>query len=276
MTCKPFLKWAGGKRALARAIAHHLPEHIRCYHEPFLGGGAVFFHVHRRVHRAVLSDANEDLVNCYKCVRDEVCEVIDELERYECAYRRDPEDHYYHVRREPGEPGTAQEAARFIFLNKTCFNGLYRVNKDGGFNVPWGRSPRKKIVDKATLLAASAALQKAEVKHAHYHETFYPFDELRGAAIYCDPPYDGTFSDYTSEGFGFQGQLMLACFADTWSRHCPVLVSNADTPLTRSIYPERNYRRVALKAARRIGGAGASRADVMEALFVSKTAGGQP
>src|SRR5947208_10893692 len=180
----PFLKWAGGKTTLLAELLRHVPPRptLHRYHEPFVGGGALFFAVAPR--RAILSDNNAELVHCYLQVRDDVHGVLDALGRH--VYEK---AHYQNIRAlDPLRLSPSARAARFIYLNKTCFNGLWRVNRAGRFNVPIGRYTNPRFYDPGALFAASAALARTDLLHA-------PFEEAITKAapadfVYLDPPYD--------------------------------------------------------------------------------------
>ena len=180
---QPVLKWAGGKRRLVPDILAALPERIDTYYEPFLGGGAVFFALAaaRRFRRAVLSDQNPDLVCVYEASRDDVVGVIDAL-----SGMRHSEAEYYRVRSSRPR-AAARRAARIIYLNKTGYNGLYRVNRSGHFNVPFGRYVRPKICDADNLRAVAGALQGVEVLVSDFEAVVA--GARNGDAVYFDPPY---------------------------------------------------------------------------------------
>ena len=236
----PFVKWAGGKRTLIPAIAQQFPDHVDTYWEPFVGGGAVFFTFARRIGRAVLSDTNEDLVITYHVVKNDVDALIERLGAHEAAHRRrtgkkykDGKSYYNRVR--DTEPTDAVEvAARFIYLNKTCFNGLYRVNKSGCFNVPEGRYTNPDICNVDRLRRASKALAHAHIRLGDFERVVQP---SAGDFIYCDPPYDGTFTGYQANGFDGNTQRRLRDVSDGWAEcGASVLLSNADTPAMRQLY----------------------------------------
>lgn len=234
----PFLRWAGGKRQLRKTLLTLLPEGIdqRTYREPFLGGGSLFFAI--RPKSAVLSDANEHLIRCYEFVRDQPSLVAKYLRVHRA---KDNESHYYRVRDEYNDSQySAAQAARFIYLNKTCFNGIFRVNGKGKFNVPYGRKASPAIPDESDLTTIATILVNASLQAL-------PFERaLAGACnndfIYLDPPYpplNGTayFTHYTSDRFSVEDQRNLAQRVNDLDRSgCLVMMSNADTPLIRSLY----------------------------------------
>jgi len=203
----PFLKWAGGKTSLLSELLKHVPSPLRRYHEPFVGGGALFFAVAPR--RAVLSDANGELIHCWRQVRDDVHAVLDALSvhvydrvRFEAVRALEP------LRLLP-----AERAARFIYLNKTCFNGLWRVNRAGRFNVPFGRYKNPTFHHPGLLLRASRALRGVQIHRAPFEIALQRASP--GEFVYLDPPYDpvsetASFTSYTRNAFTWADQERLA------------------------------------------------------------------
>ncbi|HEU4605843.1 MAG TPA: DNA adenine methylase [Nitrososphaera sp.] len=245
----PFVKWAGGKTQLLPKIGARVPQFTR-YFEPFLGGGALFFHLASRLQfGARLSDANRELVNAYNVVKNDVEGLIALLERHERNYRKSPAGYYYRLRSAQPD-GSLESAARFIALNKTCYNGLYRVNKSGAFNVPIGRYRNPAICDREQLRNASAALNcsDARIVACDYKQALSK--ARKGDFVYIDPPFHplsatANFVDYTRSGFGEQDQIALAqVFRELDRKGCKVLLSNSDTKLTRDLYSEFEQRRV--------------------------------
>ncbi len=235
----PILKWVGGKGRLLEALGQRMPSSFGRYYEPFVGGAALFFRT--APERAVLGDHNGDLINVYRCVAHQVEEVARKLASHK---RQHSEEHYYQVRESWNQRSKKQSdverAAQFLYMNKTCFNGLYRVNSKGGFNVPMGRYVNPSIYDLASLRAASAALQKAELYNAHYSEVVK--SAKAGDFVYFDPPYHpltstANFTSYTSCSFTEDDQRQLVAVANSLAeRGCAVLLSNSDTPFIREIY----------------------------------------
>jgi DNA adenine methylase len=235
----PFLKWAGGKRQLVTRILGSVPGRMRTYFEPFIGGGAVFFAVvgdGRQFQSAVLGDANEELIRCYQAVRDDVAGVIRALRPYK--YDR---DFYYRLReRDPAKLSDARRAARLIYLNRCGYNGLYRVNRRGRFNVPFGRYKDPVICDAPRLEAAARALRGARLVHGDFEET------LRGARtgdfVYLDPPYvplsaTSSFTAYAKTPFDGAAQARLARkLRELGERRVQALLSNSDCAETRTLY----------------------------------------
>ncbi|MDB5100705.1 MAG: adenine methylase [Cyanobacteria bacterium RYN_339] len=232
----PFVKWVGGKRALLPELAARYPARFNRYFEPFLGGGAVFFHL--QPERAILADFNAELVETYTAVRDEVDSLIRHL-----ADHRNDEDYYYALRaQDPAGLEPLQRASRLIYLNRTCFNGLYRVNARGGFNVPFGKHKNPTICNEPGLRAASLALQGTALHHRSYAKIL---DEAAaGDFVYFDPPYHprNTTSNFTSYTAGSFSEADQAALRDTFralaDRGCKVMLSNSDTPLIRDLYAD--------------------------------------
>lgn len=231
-TAKPFLKWAGGKRALIPDILKVFPSTYNKYYEPFLGGGAVFFAARPVV--AQLSDSNYDLITTYRQIKDHVHDVIDLLEtmRYD-------EEIYYRVRQ--ACPKTNLErAVRFIYLNRTCWNGLYRVNRVGKFNVPFGTYTNPRICDKENLLAVSKGLKNTRLRAVDFKVALK--EASGGDFVYLDPPYvtshnNNGFIEYNKKIFSLQDQVRLAAaMRELTLKGCRVLMSNANHAAIKEIY----------------------------------------
>jgi DNA adenine methylase len=235
------LKWAGGKRQLLPQILARLPERIDTYFEPFVGGGAVFFELssRKRFRRAVLADRNPELVSVYLALKQDPEALIRTLTRYQS---RHSEDEYYRVREQRPRSLVAR-AARVIYLNKTGFNGLYRVNKSGGFNVPFGRYEKPRIVNEVRLRAAARALESVEVRVGDFAEICAL--ARPGDAVYLDPPYlpvskTASFAEYHAEPFGIEEHERLASvFGALGERGVVAVLSNSDTSATRRLF--RNF-----------------------------------
>jgi len=278
---RPFLKWAGGKGRLLGQLDPLLPPSFGRYIEPFVGAGALFFHLHalgRLKGGAILSDINTELMNCYRVVQD--ASALDELlGRLEAlAARATDADFYYRVRAWDRDPASfsrrspAERAARTIFLNHTCYNGLYRLNRRGQFNVPygkWSRPPR--VFDEANLRACHRALQDAELHTAS-------FDACLGWAkpadfVYLDPPYDpvsatASFTTYNGKHFSKRKQKEVAdLYLKLDELGCAVVLSNSDTRLVRTLYSDFAIRVV--EASRAISCRGAGRGTVRELVVLN-------
>ena len=221
-TAKPFLKWAGGKQHLLAQLEPFLPRQFNHYFEPFVGSGALFFHLWnsgRITGSATLSDANAELINTYQVVRDEVEALIEVLAHHE---RLHSAAHFHAVRaldRSPNTLTAVERAARTVYLNRTCYNGLYRVNREGHFNAPLGSYRNPKVLFADGLRAASVALQGVQL-------VCQPFEELLNSAaagdfVYFDPPYDpvsktASFTSYTAGAFGENEQRQLRRCLQNW------------------------------------------------------------
>jgi DNA adenine methylase len=238
---RPFIKWAGGKSSLLSEIAKHLPDSFNRYFEPFLGGGAVFFYL--KPDKALISDSNSDLINTYKIVKNNVNELIAYLNDYS-----NNESVFYTLRTmNPNLLDPIEAAARFIYLNKTCFNGLYRVNAKNEFNVPFGNYKNPKICDLKTLKLASQALQGIDLDSTYFENSLELCKE--GDFVYLDPPYlpntETTFVSYTKNGFFMPDHDRLAsCLEDLDKRNVRWLLSNSDSDWVRDRYKVFNIHKV--------------------------------
>jgi DNA adenine methylase len=264
---RPFLKWAGGKRRLLAQYRPYFPTGFARYHEPFVGSAAVFFDLEPA--DAILADSNRALVDCYAAVRDHVEALIRRLDRLQAGHT--PHQFYRLRQRYNGARLEAVErAGLFIYLNRTCYNGLYRVNSRGEFNVPAGRYARPRISDPDGLRAASRTLARARLVARRFDKCVD--DVQRGDFVYIDPPYQrlsvGSFTSYTVEGFGEREQRELAAVvARLHAAGCRVMVSNSDTPLVRELYGA--YRLIPIRAARPINAAAQGRGLVSELLILN-------
>jgi DNA adenine methylase len=272
---RPFLKWAGGKTQLLSRLESLFPPagSFTRYLEPFLGSGAVFFRVRQRCapREVILADGNEDLILAYRRIQQDVEGVIDLLERHR---RRHGREHYYRVRsRRPAALSPAARAARLIYLNKTCFNGLYRVNAQGGFNVPMGRYENPPILDAANLRSVARALRGVHLKAAHFRATL---DYARkGDFLYFDPPYHplsatASFTSYMNGSFRERDQEELAeVYGVLSERGCRVMLSNSDAGLIRRLYG--GYDIHPVSARRSINSNAARRGPVAELVILNYT-----
>ena len=270
VVAKPFVKWAGGKRTLAPEITEHLPKEFNDYWEPFVGGGAVFFHLKaqgRIQGRALLSDINEDLISSYMAIKSESSAVIRGLQESQRKHKKEGKEYYEYVRNQNPKrfKKNSRIASRFIYLNKTCYNGLYRVNSSGKFNVPMGSYVNPNICDKDNIVIASKALKNVSIK-CHGFEESKP---KKGDLIYCDPPYDETFTGYTDNGFWQEEQRRLRDKCIEWRETgAYVVVSNNDTQLIRDLYKDFVF--VEVKAARYINCQGDGRGKVAELVITGE------
>lgn len=274
--CTPILKWVGGKTKLLPELLARLPSSYGRYYEPFAGGAALFLRLAPA--RAVLNDANADLIELYHVVRDDVDNVIKVLEMFAKTHEVDGKNLYYSTREDWNERrrswSAAERAAAFVYLNKTCFNGLWRVNSDGHFNVPMGKYKNPAILRPEALRAASAALARAELRSVDYREAVG--DAVAGDLVYFDPPYvpaspTSNFTSYTEGGFGERHHRELADTARVLvARGVHVLLSNSDTPLTCSLYD--GLRMDSVQCGRAINADASKRGAVGEIIVVGTPA----
>ncbi|MHB8157642.1 MAG: DNA adenine methylase [Desulfocucumaceae bacterium] len=263
----PVLKWAGGKRQMLGQYKEFFPHRFNAYHEPFLGGGAVFFHLAPPV--AYLSDWNDELINMYLVIQTGVDQLVEDLSQH-----KNEEEYYYRVRAlDTRSLDEVQRASRLIFLNKTCYNGLYRVNKKGQFNVPFGKYKRPGFFDVDLLLSASAALRQAKIFKADFNVVLE--NAGTGDLVYFDPPYfplsrTASFTDFTDRSFGAKDQERLAeTFHELVKMGCLVMLSNSDTPFIRELYSRYGRGVISLSANRSINSKGDRRGPVGELLICS-------
>ncbi len=277
MQATPFLKWAGGKKRLAATVAARAPSHFARYHEPFLGGGAVFFALRGGGYSgpATLADASAELIACFTAIRDDIDELIAQLRRLEDTYLHasDRAKVYYDVRaRVPMVP--VDRAARMMFLNRTCYNGLYRVNRQGEFNVPHGRYVTPRIIDEPNLRACSAALQGVDLRCEDFEAACDRAEP--GDFVYLDPPYQplsrtSSFTSYTAGAFGTVEQERLRdCFERLTARGVAAVLSNSDHACMRDLYGEHGYLIEEVSMSRAINSVGSRRTAVAE-LLISNT-----
>jgi DNA adenine methylase len=263
---RPFLKWAGGKNKLIQQYIPYFPKPFKTYYEPFLGGGAVFFYLNPP--SATLTDINAELVNTYRCVRDNVEELIGILEGHQ---RRHCKDYYYKVR-QGGGVTRIEKAARIIYLNKTCFNGLYRENSKGEFNVPVGKYKNPKICNPELLRSVSVALQNAKINVRPFEDVL-EYASSSDDFVYFDPPYHplsptSNFTAYSRHSFSQDDQIRLKnVFAELAERGVKVMLSNSDCPFIRELYKEFNIK--SITASRLINSKALKRGKISEVLITS-------
>lgn len=274
--CYPFVKWAGGKTQLLPELDALIPSLFDRYFEPFLGGGAFFFYlVSEKQLRftAYLSDINDELITAYKVVKNDVEKLVEPLRIHERQYKTNPNEYYYKLRAEIRAFDDVERAARFITLNKTCYNGLYRVNKNGLFNVPIGRYKKPLICDAENLRNVSLAL-----RHSKAHLLVGRYGEILEEAqtddfIYLDPPYRPTsstarFTSYTDAGFDDSDQQELyQVFRKLDRKGCKVLLSNSDSPFIQELYAEYRDNITEVNALRAINCKGSKRTGHKELLI---------
>lgn len=270
----PFIKWVGGKSRLLEQLESHFPESFERYHEPFVGGGAVFFRV--QPESATLSDVNPRLINAWRAVRDQPWDVIDRLEQHRLRH----DAGYYYDARTRFNRGRGvnplDQAALFIYLNKTCFNGLYRENRRGEFNVPVGKYVNPGVYDVQNILAVSARLKDVDLQVGGFETVL---ERARpGDFVYFDPPYvpisaTSSFTNYVGGGFDARLQERLRdVFGALVERGCSVVLSNSDCAYVRELYSP--WRIETVEAPRSINSRGDRRGNVSEVVVIGGPAAG--
>ncbi|ACK72380.1 DNA adenine methylase [Gloeothece citriformis PCC 7424] len=267
---KPFLKWAGGKRQLIKEIKNYIPKYTT-YYEPFLGGGAILFALQPK--QAVINDSNEELINCYRVIKDSVEALIEDLRKH-----KNESEYYYDIRQwdrnyDYEKKSSVERASRLIFLNKTCYNGLFRVNSQGQFNVPFGKYKNPNILEESLLISIHHYLNnnKIEILNTDFKEAVKTAKQ--GDFVYFDPPYDplsdtAYFTAYDINCFNQDEQKRLKLTVDDLTRRkCQVLLSNADTPFIRELY--KDYKIVTVSASRFINSNKFKRGKVNEVLVIN-------
>ena len=269
---QPFLKWAGGKRQLLPEIRKYIPKRMGTYYEPFLGGGAVLFDLQPK--KAVINDINSELINAYLVIKNNVAELIEDLRKHE-----NTSDYYYKIRdldrdkNRFSKLSDVEKASRLIYLNKTCFNGLFRVNSQGQFNVPFGRYKNPNIVNEFVLRAVSHYLNNNEVKILNGDFADAVSSAKKGDFVYFDSPYDpvsetASFTGYTLGGFNKDEQIRLRdLFVDLDKRGCKVLLSNSATEFIKDLY--KDYRIEIVSATRNINSIASKRGKIDEVLVMN-------
>lgn len=271
---KPFVKWAGGKRQIIDKLKKYVPDEFDTYYEPFIGGGALLFELSPK--KAVINDSNEELMNVYECLCDEekfkkMCGV---LNHYETEHS---EAFYYDIRNKDRNKNSYNrlscytKAARTIYLNKACFNGLYRVNSKNEFNVPFGKKLKVNTYDGGNLITVSNYLTMNDIKILCVDFEDALKSAKKGDFVYFDPPYDSdtsTFNNYTEDGFGKEEQRRLAkVFKELDAKGVYVMLSNHNTSLVNELY--KDYHIHLIEAKRSINANGKKRGKVEEVIITN-------
>ncbi len=272
----PFLKWAGGKRQLIPQMNKYFPTKFNKYIEPFAGGGAIFFFLYRNKYlsnkRVLLIDINKDLINCYNVIKNNVIELIKSLKKH-----KNKKEYFYKIRekdRNPEEYNSMtdiEKASRIIYLNKCCYNGLYRVNSKGQFNVPFGKYKNPNFCDEENLIAVNKVLKNIEIFQSSF-EICLEFAE-KGDFIYLDPPYfpiseTSSFTSYTKDNFGRESQIFLhRVFKKLDEIGCKLILSNSNSNYIKNLYED--FKIIELLAKRAINCEGDKRGEIKELLIIN-------
>lgn len=271
---KPFVKWAGGKRQIMDKLTKYVPDEFNTYYEPFIGGGALLFELSPK--KAVINDSNKELMNVYEVLCDEqkfkkLCGI---LNNYEIKHS---EEFYYEIRNKDRNKNAYNRlsdytrAARTIYLNKACFNGLYRVNSKNEFNVPYGKKTKVNTYEGGNLITVSNYLTMNNIKILSTDFEEVVKEAKKGDFVYFDPPYDSdtnTFNSYTEEGFGKDSQRRLAkVFRELDEKGVYVMLSNHNTTLINELYKDYNIH--VIEAKRNINSNGSKRGKVEEVIITN-------
>ena len=266
----PFLKWAGGKRQLISQMLTYFPKNFNKYIEPFVGGGAVLFYLKPKFSNII--DINKELINCYKVIKNNVSELIELLKVH-----KNEENYYYKIRvldrdeKKFNKLSHIEKASRMIYLNRCCYNGLYRGNSKGQFNVPFGKYKNPNFCDKENLLAVSKSLQNVKLKYGSF-ENCLDYAK-KGDFVYFDPPYyplskTSSFTSYTKENFGEDSQQELYnVFKILDERDCKLMLSNSYNDYIKDLY--KDYKVISLDARRAINCNAAKRGNIKELLVLN-------
>ena len=276
---RPFLKWAGGKRQLLPVLRQYIPKNLgsSTYFEPFVGAGAFFFDLQPK--KALINDTNKELINCYQTIKDNPDELLELTREYQKNISRDC---YYKLRELDrtssfDKLSNVQRAARIIYLNKTCFNGLFRVNSQGQFNVPYGDHKNPIVADEVVIRAINKYLTENKIEITNQDFGKAVAKAKKGDFIYFDPPYDpisnsSSFTGYDLNGFGKDEQHRLKKVSDKLiDKGCKVLLSNSATDFIKELYGDKKYYSlIEVEATRNINSVGTSRGKINEVLIFSK------
>ena len=268
----PVVKWVGGKRQIINEIMKHVPVSFTTYYEPFLGGGALLFELQPQ--KAVVNDINHELINLYEVIKDNVEELIKHLKTH-----KNEKEYFYKIREldrkkdEYSKLTPVQRASRIIYLNKTCYNGLFRVNKAGEFNTPFGNYKNPNIVNEITLMAVSEYFNQAKIRFCSLDFTVVLKGVRKGAFVYFDPPYDpvsdtASFTGYNRSGFDRKEQIRLKETCDKLDQKgVEFLLSNSATDFIKDLYKE--HRIEIVQAKRPINSNANKRGEIDEVLVMN-------
>ncbi|MFX3619543.1 MAG: DNA adenine methylase [Sporolactobacillus sp.] len=270
---QPFLKWAGGKRQLLPEIRKYIPEKFNTYYEPFVGAGAVLFDIQPK--KAVINDINLDLINTYRTILAHVDELIDDLKKH-----KNEKDYFYTIRDLDRQDvftnmSPIEKSSRLIYLNKTCYNGLFRVNSRGQFNVPFGKYKNPQIINERVIRAVHDYLASSEITFLCEDFESVVAQAKANDFVYFDPPYDpvsdtSSFTGYSLGGFDREKQVKLRDTAVHLNeKGCKVLLSNSATDFIRDIYGAKGFHIETVSATRSINSISAKRGKIDEVLVMN-------
>jgi DNA adenine methylase len=275
---KPFLKWAGGKNQLLKEIDKYKPKQFNTFYEPFVGAGSVFMHLKNEKTR--INDLNSELINTYKVVKDHLPHLLEELRIHE---NKNSREYFYELREWDrngliSDKSDVERAARFIYLNKTCYNGLFRVNSMGQFNVPYGRQKNPNITNSEVLNLVSGFLNKNNVLITNKDFSDSVSDAKKGDFIYLDPPYapltnnSQNFLGYTLSGFSNEEQQrVFNTFLELDRKGCYVMLSNSDAAVIRELYQDFKKTTYVVEAKRLINSTSSNRGKINELIILNYT-----
>ena len=274
VTPKPFVKWAGGKRQLIPILNENLPPSIGTYFEPFLGGGALLFHIllERNGQRCGISDLNSDLVLAYTTIRDKTEELIGSLKTHSKNYQKNSKSYYYSIR-DTNPRSAVEKTSRLLFLNRTCFNGLYRVNKKGKFNVPLGRYTNPNIVNEENIRSVGQVLQSRQISIKCCDFEVVLDDAKKHDLVYFDPPYQpvsdtANFTSYTNKSFTYEDLKRLAKLClKLDSKGCNVMLSNSNSQEVADMFTDKQWKIKKIAANRSINSNSKKRTGHFELLI---------
>lgn len=263
---RPFVKWAGGKRKILNEIKEYFPKKFKYYYEPFVGGGAIYFTLEEEIKHAVISDINCELITAYKVIKENPFGLIEKLKEHASCHSK---AHYYLTRKRYSE-NLLDIAARFLYLNKTCYNGLYRVNKKGRFNVPLGDYKSPDIEQEENIIACHKRLQKTKILCSDFEK----INPKKRDFVYFDPPYhpiDKTsFTKYTRADFSKNEQIRLAQFIKKLSQSgVYIMLSNSKTKFVESLYPKKDFKHHIVYAPRFVNCKSDERGKIKELIITN-------
>lgn len=270
---KPFTKWVGGKRQLLNEIVKLMPHSYNTYHEPFVGGGALFFYLQPK--NAVINDMNSDLILSYRAIKDDLNNLIEELEYHK---QHNSKEYFLDLRSYDRDErinslSNTQKAARIMYMLRVCFNGMYRVNSKNQFNVPYGRYKNPKIVDKVLLKNISDYLNSSNILILNEDFEVSIKECKAGDFVYFDPPYipiseTSSFTSYTNEGFSYEDQIRLKnIFSELTRKNVYCMLSNYNSPKTLELFEQFNIHQV--KAKRSINSISSKRGEISEVIITN-------